>query len=125
MTREGNRTHVGKRTNSSVVDSGESIRFSFASPEVTDVILSLGFLNALATAEIEAFELGGASLGTIAIDAVLPPSIDVSALFGNLFMESVTLTAPLSTLRIGAISFTPIPEPSAALLFAAGLWRCG
>jgi hypothetical protein len=104
-----------------VVDSFESISFFFASPEAADVEISFSFRNSLLVTDIEGFELGGASLGIVTLGMPFDTPLDVSALFGGVPLESVTLTTTAASFRIGAISFTPIPEPSTGLLFVLGL----
>ena len=113
------------------VNFGEFMSFSFTSPSVTDVGLRFGAIGGAGTAntDIEAFQPGGASLGTLTRDLfseTTNPFWDISALFGDVALESFTLT-PLNTnlggagtnVRASRISF--VPEPSTALLFASGL----
>ena len=92
----------------------ESISFSFDFPSVTDVVLSRAGLRGIPTAnaELEAFEPGGASLGTLTLDLIFNNPLTVSALFGDVPLESFTLT-PLNNLFLGTeisvsrISFVP------------------
>ncbi len=108
-----------------VVDSFEFISFSFASPEAVDVEILFSFRNSLLLTDIEGFELGGASLGIATLTMPFDNSLDVSALFSDVPLESVTLTTTAASFRIGAISFTLIPEPSTALLLSLGLLALG
>ena len=109
------------------VDFPEFITFSFDSPSVTDVELGFPAIGGLGTANsgIEAFQPGGASLGTQTLDLFgITIPWDVSALFGDVPLESVTLS-PLNTnlsnqsttFTISSISF--VPEPSTA---PSSLW---
>ena len=107
--------------NDTVVDSLEFISFSFAADAVLDVEILFSFRNGVLETDIEGFEPGGASLGTATLVMPFDSPLDVSALFGDVPLESVTLTATFASFRIGRISFTPIPEPSAALLLGFGL----
>lgn len=83
--------------------------------------MQFSFLNQGVAIDIEAFSLGGVSLGTVTVDPPPPLLVDVSALFGDVPVESLDLTAIGSTLRVGGIDFTAVPEPASALLLAFGL----
>ncbi len=111
--------------NDTVVDSFEFISFSFASPEAANVEILFSFRISVLETDIEGFELGGALLGIATLTMPFDNPLDVSALFSDVPLESVTLTTTAASFRIGAISFTLIPEPSTALLLSLGLVSLG
>ena len=119
-------------TSDIVVNFGESITFSLGL-SASDV--EVGFIFAggsgTANADIEAFDLGGTSLGTQTVDLFIM-SLDVSALFSDQPLEKVTIT-PLNTnvndtetyATVGSISYgvpePAVPEPAGLGLIAISL----
>jgi len=119
--REFNGLGIVSQFDFATLEDGERAAFAFVSPAVEDVVVLLSFSNSISTVELEAFAIGGASLGTITIGPRLPVEIDVSGLFGEVLLESFALTSPGAPLRVGSVTYTPVPEPASSLLLAGGL----
>ncbi len=106
----------------SFVEPLETLTFEFPAP-VVDVLLDFGPATSNFTMEYEAFN--PASLGTVQINAIFQPfNFNLSSFFAGQPMTSFTMTGVegiASGDRLGAITFTIIPEPSTLALAAFGL----
>ncbi|MCQ9376270.1 hypothetical protein NMQ14_18650 [Methyloversatilis sp. XJ19-13] len=109
------------------IDPGEFVVFSFSSP-VNFVKLINGSIGnpsgiKFNTANIEAFGIGGISLGTLS--GVEPsPSIVVSGLFGDALITSFSVMATEDIYRFSALEYalaSAVPEPDSGWMMMGGL----
>ncbi len=110
------------------VDSGESITFSFNAGAAADVRFYSSSVRGLGTAyaSISAVAPGGASLGSITVNLFSSPyDRDVSGLFGNVAMQSFTVTAGYNNsgqptgFNVSSLAYTTqVPEPSTLIIWS-------
>ncbi len=109
------------------IDPGESVVFSFSGPANFVKLFngSIGNLGGVKfnTASIQAFGIGGTSLGTLS--GVEPsPWIVVSELFGDALITSFSVTATDDIYRFSALEYAlalPVPEPRSGWMMISGL----
>ena len=116
-------------SDSTQIDTNEFIEFAFtqagSATTISYSVQSVTDTNNAVLAErtLEAFGIGGTSLGTVSQNHF---DSAVSSLFGNQPIERFRLTSPgVDSFRVSHLTFTPaatpIPGPTTMLLFGFGL----